>query len=417
MIRVLTLLLIVFPVIHHASIAQEGFGSEHLLSEQQPRKSYQLIHSQAGFSLMDTHWRGLSTISIYYANDLFSALLSGRMTYGRMGRYTPDWDELYDVFRVIQYLRIHTDNLYVRIGPIQDVRLGIGHIVNHYRSSASWDTRMVGAEINWRHQWFTLQGFTSDLLLNDLIGSRVTVQFPPDMIFGINYANHLSTETMAWSIDVDHELFQTGRIAFAPYVSYAWYTQYGDGLAFGADVRSSWIWDFLNFRFRIGAFYSSRHFIPGYIGTLFHVSNSHNRILRRGTDDDFTGITLKEARGVNDLLTEFQLQIMDSFWLAYSWRRHFGGQPLSELYFRLSFRGRRHFQMDLGIDRMGVHTFTDVFRPFSEQSALQFSITIPIIKKAFLHTDVIHSFEPVGPMPHYRVQKRFEPTLGIQIQY
>ncbi|MCY4001640.1 MAG: hypothetical protein OXF84_12660 [Bacteroidetes bacterium] len=423
MIRILTLLLLLFHVTHLRGFAQEGFGSEHLLSEQQHSQSYQIVHSQSGLSLIGTQWRGLASMNLHYAKDPFALQLRGRVTYGRQGHYTPDADELYDVLRVIQFLRIKTEHLYVRIGPIQEMRLGIGHTVNHYRSSTSWDARMIGSEIHWNHQRFTMQGFTSDLLLNDLIGGRVAVQLPSEFTLGVNYSNHFPTNLTAWSVDIKHALFRTGKIAFAPYVSYANYTQYGDGLAFGADIQSAWIWDVLKFRFRVGAFYSSRHFIPGYIGALFHVSNSHNRILKRGSDitavtpDDFSGISLKEARGVNDLLTEFQLQIMDSFWLAYSWRRHFGGQPLSEFYFRLSFRGRRHFRMDLGIDRLGVHTFGDVFRPFSEQSTLLFSTIIPIINNIFLHTDVMYTFEPVGSMPHYRVQRRFESTLGIQIHY
>jgi len=423
MIRILILLLFLFRATHVQCFAQEGFGSENLLSEQQHWQPHQFIQPMTGLSLIGTQWRESASMNLRYANDPFSVLLSGKMRYGSMGRYSSDWDELYDVLRVITFFRIKTDHLYARIGPIQDMRLGIGHIVNHYRSSASWDKRMIGAEMDWKFQRFTIQGFTSDLLLNDLIGGRVALQFLSDATLGMNYSHHLPTEIAAWSVDLTHELFKTSSIAFAPYVSYAWYTRYGDGLAFGADVRSSWIFDFLNFRIRVGAFYSSRNFIPGYIGTLFHVSNSHSRILRRGakvekiTPDDFVGLTLNEARGVNDLLTEFQLQIMNSFWIAYSWRRHFGGQPLSELYFRLSFRGRRNFQMDLGIDRLGVHTYTDVFRPFSEQSTLLFSTIIPIRKTIFFHTELRYTFEPVGAIPHYLVQRRFEPTLGVQLQY
>lgn len=404
--------------------AQSGFGSEKHLSEQLVRQrwqSHQQVNTMAGLSLIGSQWRGFTSVHLGYFRYPFSAKLDGTLRYGPLGGYTPDWDNAYDLLRVIEFARIQTDHLYIRIGPIQDLRLGIGHIVNHYRSSTSWDDRTVGAEMSWDAKKISIQGFTADLLLNNLIGVRATADVFLGIKIGVNYSNHLPSDLIAWSLDLEREVFETARVVFAPYVSFARYPKHGEGLAFGADVRSSGFLDLLSFRLRVGAFYNSEGFIPGYIGTLFSVNNPTNRIIRNNSDieilshDSFSGILLEESRGINDLLTEFELQIQDTFWLAYSWRRHFGGQPLSELYFRLFVRGGQYFTLEVGVDRLGERVFGNIFSAFSEQSSLMFATVLRVSHSIFLHTEARYTFEPIDDIPNYLVQRRFEPTLGIRL--
>ncbi|MCY4158929.1 MAG: hypothetical protein OXE92_09685 [Bacteroidetes bacterium] len=426
MYRILLLILLIFCTSFSESKAQEGFGAMNRLSEKLARQRWQTlrqINAMGGVSLIGPQWRGVMSLNMEYASYPFAVRLYGSIRQGPLGQYAPDWDEAYDVLRLIQFARVQTEDVYVRIGPIEDMRLGIGHVVNHYRSSTSWDTRTIGVEAAWSRGIIEFSGFSADLFLNNLIGARIGVDLPYSSKLGINYSNHLPTDLVAWSVDLNREIFETARVAFAPYISYAWYSRYGDGLAFGADVRSTDFIDLLSFRLRVGAFYSSRNFIPGYVGTLFNVSNPHNRIIRDGADlqnikaSDFSGILLQESRGVNDLLTEFELQIRDTFWFAYSWRRHFGTQPLSELYFRLFIRAGTYFNLEVGIDRLGEKKITDVFTSFSEQSRLLFATILHIKKSFFLRTGAQYTFEPLESEEHYLVQRRFEPTLGIRLNY
>ena len=424
--RFLLLSLLTSPLSLTDCLAQDGFGGMNRLSEKLVRQRWQ-THQQldvmAGLSLIGAQWRGLALLNLEAASYPFALRLRGSVRQGPLGHYSPDWDEAYDFLRLIQFARIRTEHIYARIGPIQDLRHGIGHVVNHYRSSTSWDARTIGAELAWSRGIFEFSGFTADLLLNNLIGARASLNLPYAGRIGLNYANHSPTGLTAWSIDLQSELFETGRIAFAPYASYAWYTRFGDGLAFGADVQSSGFLDILSFRIRVGAFYSSRHFIPGYIGTLFSVNNDRNRILRSGTDlqhitsGDFAGLRLQEARGINDLLTEFELQIRDTFWLAYSWRRHYGAQRLSEFYLRLFMKAEAYFNLEAGIDRLGERTFKDIFTAFPDQSALMFATVLRIRGAILLRTEARYTFEPINSVPHYVVQRRFEPTLGVRMNF
>jgi len=426
MFRILLFVLLVFWISFSESKAQDGFGAMNQLSEKLVRQRWETLRQvdvMGGVSLIGAKWRGIASIHTEFARYPFAIQLLGSFRQGPLGQYAPDWNESYDVLRIVQFARIQTENIYARIGPIEDLRLGIGHVVNHYRSSTSWDARTIGIETSWGTGIIELSGFTADLLFNNLIGGRANLDLPNSSNLGINYSNHLPTDLVAWSVDFNSEIFETARVAFAPYISYAWYPAYGDGLAFGADVRSTDFIDLLSFRLRVGAFYSSRHFIPGYIGTLFSVSNPRNRIIRDEADlqniraSDFSGLLLRESRGVNDLLTEFELQIRDTFWLSYSWRRHFGAQPLSELYFRLFIRAGSYFNLEMGIDRLGERRFSDVFTSFSEQSTLRFATIIRVKKSFFIRTGAQYTFEPIESSPYYLVQRRFEPTLGIRINY
>ena len=407
-------------------MAQDGFGSMDRLSEKLVRQQWQThkqINAMAGVSLIGAQWRGLTSVNLEFASYPFAMRLTGSVRHGPLGQYTPDWNEAYDFLRLIQFARIQTKNIYARIGSIENMRLGIGHVINRYHSSTSWDARTVGSEVAWVGDMFGFSAFTADILFNNLIGARASVNLPYSSKLGINYANHTPTNLIAWSIDFQSEVFETGRIAFAPYISYAWYTRHGDGLAFGADVQSSGFLDILSFRLRAGAFYSSRHFIPGYIGSLFGVSNSQSRIIRNGADlqnikpEDFSGLLLREARGVNDLLTEFELQIMERFWIAYSWRRHFGSQPLSEFHLRLFMRQGAYFTLEVGIDRLGERSFGDIFSSFSEQSVLILANVLRIRQSIFLRTEARYTFEPIESGTYYLVQRRFEPTLGVRINF
>lgn len=414
------------PIFPGVCIAQDGFGAMNRLSErlvQQRWQTYRKIDAAAGISLIGAQWRGFGWVNLDVADYPFGARLNGSVRQGPLGHYRPDWDEAYDLLRVIQFIRVQTDRIYARIGPLVDMRHGIGHVVNHYSSSTLWDTRKIGFELAIDKGGVAVSGFTADLLLNNLIGARVGLRLPYSSKLGINYANHYPTRLEAWSIDWQKELFETGRIVFAPYVSYAWYPKYGDGLAFGADVSSLGFLDLLSFRLRVGAFYNSRHFIPGYIGTLFSVSNPQNRIVRSGADlrdiqpEDFSGIHLEGARGINDLLTEFQLQIRDTFWITYSWRRHYGSQALSEFHFRLFMRGEDYFTLEVGVDRLGERAFSGIFTSFSEQSALTFATVLRLQGAIFLRTEARYTFEPIDSGPHYLVQRRFEPTIGTRVNF
>ncbi|MXZ05042.1 MAG: hypothetical protein F4Y90_06015 [Rhodothermaceae bacterium] len=85
------------------------------------------------------------------------------------------------------------------------------------------------------------------------------------------------------------------------------------------------------------------------------------------------------------------------------------------MHFRLFVKRGPYFILEVGVDRLGERTFLGIFNPFAEQSGLTFATTLHIRKAFFLHTEARYTFEPIESGPHYLVQKRFEPLVGIRV--
>ena len=420
------LLLLAFCLPSVICRAQNGFGAQDRLEERTTRywwERQQRVQPMAGLSLIGAQWRGAAAVAYDWARSPIAARLEGTYRLGPLGTFKPDVDEWYDLVRLIAFARYEHRDLYARLGPLQDMRLGIGHTVNFYSTSTAWDARTVGAEFAWAKGPVSLAAFTGDVRLDGVSGGRLTIGAIQHSRLSLNYATHPQGDLTAWSSDLRVDLFDRGGIAFAPFASYAWYPDYGDGIAFGGDVHTEEFLDLLSVYFRVAAFYNSRHFIPGYVGALYGVSNLKARIVKADAElatlnpDDLAGITLSTARGVNDLLTEFSLRVGRNFSFWYYWRRHFGAQALSELHIRIFLRHGQHFLLEVGVDRLGEHSFWGIFSPFGDQSALEFTTNLRVAGPLFIYVRARYSFEalPSADGPRFLVQRRFEPLAGIRM--
>ena len=85
-----------------------------------------------------------------------------------------DWDEGYDYFRIIRYLRWghKWDPVYARVGTLDAARLGHGFIVNYYTNEASYDNRKIGLAFDLDFGRFGFETITSNLGRAELIAGR-----------------------------------------------------------------------------------------------------------------------------------------------------------------------------------------------------------------------------------------------------
>jgi hypothetical protein len=279
------------------------------------------------------------------------------------------------------------------------------------------------------------------VLLDGMTGGRVALRplsftaspRTNSLQLGFNYATDLAPHDSttprleAYNADVQFDLFRSGDIAFSPFVSYAWYPDFGDGLAFGADIHSDEFLDLLTFRFRMGVFYNSKEFIPGYVGSFYTVNNLQARIIDSDGSVDslgvspLEGVALPAGNGANDLLVELHLVSDDSFEFWYSFRRHYGAQRLSELHFRAFLRAAQRVRLEVGIDRGGLGSFFTVFSNMDDQSALVFGTDYQIAPPFYLFLRALYSYERVDDnedtAQRYLVQRRFEPMVGIRLRF
>ncbi|MEX0600210.1 MAG: hypothetical protein WD205_06185, partial [Rhodothermales bacterium] len=314
----------------------------------------------SGLSLISDHWRGGAGATMNIVTPSVTARLDGSIRGGIYGRYEPDFDEVYDLVRLVDFVRYspsQPSNLYVRGGRIERMRLGTGHVVNFFNSRVAWDERTVGAEAMLETPIADVSGFTDNVLANGVVGGRVAIRpltwrnelRARSLTLGFNYVTDLHTRTnesvglTAYNVDLRFSALASGEIRLAPFASYARYPEYGSGIGFGADLEADNFIDLARFRLRMGLYYNGREFIPGYVGSFYQVSNPTARILNSEKylvgerEIEYEGVELEDANGGNDFETELRILIFERFELWYYFRRHYGSQSLSEYHLRLFF--------------------------------------------------------------------------------
>ncbi len=402
------------------------------------------LYAKGGISLIAAQWRGATNLTLDLVTRPITARINGTIRAGFLGEYEPDLDEPYDLIRLVEFARYNPPRnhpVHLRLGLIDRMRLGIGHVVNFFNSSIAWDERTVGGEFIWQGRTIEIAAFTDNVLVDGVVGGRFALRplswtrapHTQTAQIGFNYVTDRAAREPGqrrlegYNVDLQFDLFNSGSVFFAPYASYAWYPAFGDGIAFGADLYSERFIDRFSFRLRLGLFYNSREFIPGFVGAFYTVHNPQARIVASGTDlnaiedDDLAGIALQDGRGANDLLTEFKLVIFDSFEVWYYFRRHYGEQRLSELHLRLFLRSSDKLRIEIGIDRTGLGSFFTLFNDMDDQSALVFGTDYKLAGSIYLYLRARYSYERVDDgqdhAQRYLVQRRFEPFTGIRFRF
>ena len=406
-------------------------------------KREQTLHLLGGLSLIGPQWRGAGHASADLVTRPATAHLGATFRAGYFGEYSPDLDEPYDALRAISFLRYNPPPevpMHLRVGTLERLRLGTGHVVNFFSSSVAWDERTVGAEGFYRTAPVTVAAFTDNVTADGLVGGRLGVR--PlyraastrwrTATLGLNYVTDLAerppgTDRLeAFNVDASFVAFRSGQIDFVPFASVAWYRDYGSGISFGADLESENFIDLLSFRLRMALFYNGESFIPTYVNTFYTVHSPTARILDSGADarpraDALAGIPLADAAGGNDLLTEFRLLMIERFELWYSFRRHYGSQRLSEYHLHFFLRIYDRMRLNVAIDRTGLAGFFSTFTALDDQSALDFGIDYRLLRNLWLSVDARYTFERVSDGPdgteRYLVQRRFEPFTGLYFRF
>ena len=405
-------------------------------------QSQHTLDLSSGLSLISDHWRAKLSARGHLVTSSLTARLDGTLRGGIYGRYAPDWDEPYDLIRLIDFVRYRPSpqsRWYLRAGSIQRMRLGTGHVVNFFNSGVARDERTVGLEGMYGGPFVEVAGFTDNVLLNGLTGGRIAVRpfsGNPDrrmhsLTFGFNYVTDLHTRRPEWpnlsayQADVRLDALDYGEIRLNPFISYAGYPAFGSGIGFGIDLVADRFIDLARFRLRVAFYYNGREFIPGYAGSFYTVNSPMARILDAGAYLSreprvvFKGVELQEALGGNDVETEFRLLIFERFELWYYFRRHYGSQKLSEYHMRLFLQKSERLRVHLGMDRAGLLGFFSLFDNLGDQTALNLEIRYHLVGAFWIFVDALYTFERVDDgtdgREQYVVQRRFEPFVGVRL--
>ena len=139
------------------------------------------IHAAAyvGPAYLPDAWRGAARAEVEALRGRLSVGLGATLHSGQGGLYGPEDDELYDLARVVRYVRWNPTALsrtYARLGPTERVSLGVGALARRYRTTTAWDERRIGAEFAVEGQAVRAAGFVDDVLrLDGVVGGEVGV--------------------------------------------------------------------------------------------------------------------------------------------------------------------------------------------------------------------------------------------------
>jgi hypothetical protein len=371
--------------------------------------------------------------------------LEGRLRAGVDGLYDADVDELYDVARLIRYVRHNpTERLpvYARLGPIKQVTLGYGDLVRDFATTAAWDQRSIGLEVAAALGRVEAAAFSEDVRLDGLIGGRLglrpvatTRQGRPvlglaSLRLGGNLVRDLSLGdsegATAISGDASFDLFALGDLRLTPYVSYARFLDHGQGLTTGVTIGSPALADLVRLGASVSLLFSTDGFIPGYFNAFYPVSNPHATIIdsdvyfRDGRVRIPVSIDLADAQGGISLGYDLEAGVLGLFEASHYFRRDFGRRTGAfglRLVLVPEFGTDLRFAFEMG--RQGLGGFRGIFSDLADEAILVFHVDYRFSGPFHVFLRSRYGYTQLDDMPDGRdaflIERRFEPMVGIAL--
>lgn len=400
-----------------------------------------------GPSLIGPQWRAGATFALGLVTRPVVGQFVGTVRGGAYGTYDEDFDEWYDLVRLVRFVRYNApagSPLHLRAGLIRQMRLGTGHLVQFYRSDVAWAARTVGAEAALATRALRLTAFTDDVRLDGVTGAHLGLRplffaeglQTGSLRLGLSAATDLGllgeetpTDTAeaptAYAADLALDVLNVGGLRLAPYASYAAFRHYGRGFSAGADLESTNVVGLARFRLRLAYHRRGDGFLPGYFGALYRVSGPRARTVaaRRFLADDapetaFVGVPLGEVRAGNGWETELRVLLFERFELWSHFLRQYGAQDLSAYHLRL-FVQTRALRFDVGLDRAGRRGLLSLFESLDDQSALLFGADYRLAPPLWVRVRARYTFEPLGRdaagQRRFLAERRFEPMLTLRL--
>jgi hypothetical protein len=411
------------------------------VSAQSPYTSYGGWLTDQG---MVTGGLGLSTIDgrTYFTTNFRPELAFGKFGIGLdvMLRFdsetgdlrTQDWDDSYDWFRILRYVRYgfkqNPDPVYTRLGALDNARLGHGFIMNYYNNQIIYDERKQGLEFD---SDFGIGGFelmTSNLGRAEIFGGRLyyrPLQLVTNMpilknfTIGATYVTDIdpdvnrSTENRVsvFGFDAELPIFRTDISKLAVYGDVAKIVDFGSGQAVGVEFQVFNLSGLVNFGAQLERRFIGKRFLPSYFGPFYEVDRSDPDSSRQAQ----LALQTTSARGTYGSLYG---SILNTINLLGSYERIDGAPRSGLLHVQAAIPNTiPGFAARASYDDKGVDSFSDVF-DMDENSAARVGLGYKMTTYLILYLDYIWTFQPDPARPgEYKVQRRFEPQLALSYTF
>lgn len=344
-----------------------------------------------------------------------------------------DWDESYDYFRLIRYLRYghKNDPVYARVGTLDAARLGHGSIINYYTNEASYDERKIGLAFDIDFGKFGFESVASNLGRAELIGGRVfyrplrgLVDIPiiKNFAVGGTFARDFNPDAYSGSddgvsvfgLDAELPILRTKMAYSTLYYDWAKIDGYGNGHSFGimAGIRNTG--GMLALHARLERRLLGKEFVASYFDAFYEVQRYQplgDTAIRK--QDMLPAIT-EETKGI---FGELQGGLLNNTVRLIGMFSRLDEQKNS---------GIMHLAADAPnipmvaahatYDKINIETVEDVFT-LDANSVARVGLGYKIKPYLVLYCDYIWSFVLDEEINRYKPQERIEPRLVFMYNF
>ena len=400
----------------------------------------------AGPAYLPDTWRGALRAEAEALRGRLSVGVGATVHPGAGGLYGPEADELYDLARVVRYVRLNPtagNRTYARLGPAERVTLGSGALVRRFRTTTAWDERTLGLEGAAEGRRVRAAGFASDVLrTSGLVGAEVSVQtgarLGPVTGLAVTLAavhdlgrDGLSGDSSLTGVEatVRGAYLGAGPLDVRPFASHARYLGRGSTLGGGVEVGASNLADALRVGATVAVFASTAGFVPGHVGPFYALNNGDERIVDDGSffgpgAPELAGTPLDSLGGGVDVVLDLRLLAFGRFEVAQYARRHIGDERASGYGLRFAGRLPGDGAVEFSLERQDFRGVFDLVQDLGQLNALVLDVRLPVGERGLLFvrsrygyrrlTDADGPAFAAGPA-RYLVERRFEPLVGVRV--
>jgi hypothetical protein len=345
-----------------------------------------------------------------------------------------DWDDTYDYFRTIRYMRYghkKRDKFYARTGALDAARLGHGFIMNHYNNSLLYDQRKIGLELDTDFGFGGFELMTSNFERREILGGRLyyrPLQLVTDTPIIKNFAigatyildddpdsyRGTGDSVSEFGLDAELPIIQNDLARLAIYGDLAKINDFGSGQAAGVDFELHGIGGMFDFGAQLERRFLGKNFLPAYFGPFYELERNNVQNGLASAKRDLLAAQTKETRGTFGMLYG---QVLNTLRLVGTYERRDGVPKsgilhvealLPETIPKIAFRAM--------YDDKNIDTFSDVF-DMDENSAARIGLGYKLHQFLVLYMDYIYTFRFDDQKNSYVVQKRFEPQLALAVTF
>ena len=342
-----------------------------------------------------------------------------------------DWDENYDWFRLIRYLRYGRkgDNFYTKIGTLDAARIGHGFLMNYYTNAASYDQRKIGLALDVDFGTWGFESMTSNLGRLEIIGGRAYIRPLRNMLnipiiknlaFGATFITDTDPDHSrdtddnfnAFGLDVELPLINFEMFRTYTYFDWAKLDTFGTGMAFG--IAADWhiFPGIAEVTAKLERRMLGKEFVPSYFDAFYEVQRYEEGTGYRKSNS--LALVQEETKGV---FGELAGHILNTIHLVGNYQRLDDTPNSGALHLAAETAENIPFiQLQATYDKIGVEKFSDLF-VLNDQSIARIGIGYKIKPYLIMFLDYFYTFQYDQETGKYKAQERFSPRLAFAYNF